>query len=151
MNPPISRHLKVFLCHGREDKPAVIAIYDRLVKDGIEPWLDAKDLLPGQDWRREITRVVKASDIVLVCLSQTSVTKEGYVQSEIKLALDVAKEKPEGTIFLIPLRLESCSVPDELSQWHWVNYFDADGYENLKRSLQARATQIGVHLVTVNP
>jgi len=30
----------VFLCHNSEDKPAVRAIAQKLVKEGIKPWLD---------------------------------------------------------------------------------------------------------------
>jgi hypothetical protein len=49
---------------------------------------------------------VRAADAILVCLSPDSINKEGYVQKEIKYALDVADEKPEGVIFFIPARLE---------------------------------------------
>ena len=41
------------------------------------------------------------------------------VQREIRIALDVADEKPDGIVY-IPLRLEDCSVPDRLKKWHWV-------------------------------
>lgn len=54
------RHLRAFLCHAREDKPAVRALYQRLSRDGIEPWLDEEDLLPGMDWEQEIpSRLLK--------------------------------------------------------------------------------------------
>lgn len=44
------RKLKVFLCHASQDKPIVHQLYEKLVVEGwIEPWLDAKKLLPGQD------------------------------------------------------------------------------------------------------
>jgi len=36
------------------------------------------------------------------------VTKEGYIQKELRRVLDIALEKPEETIFIIPLRLEEC-------------------------------------------
>ena len=96
-----NRKLRVFLCHASGDKPAVRKLYQRLVKDGVAPWLDEEDLAPGQDWEVEIRKAVQASDIVLVCLSLRSITKEGFVQKEIKFALDAADEKPQGTIFLI--------------------------------------------------
>ena len=75
---------------------------------------------------------------MIVCLSRASITKTGYVQKEIKVALDVADEQPEGTIFLIPLRLEECEVPQRLSRWHWVNLFEPGGYERLLRALTVR-------------
>ena len=117
---------------------AVRDLYGRLSKDGFDPWLDTEKLLPGQDWDFEITKAVRASDVVVVCLSQRSITKEGYVNREIKQALDVADEKPEGMIFLIPLRLEECNVPHRLRRWHWVDLYDDQGYEKLIQALRLR-------------
>src|SRR6266498_4784166 len=140
------RLLKVFLCHASGDKPAVRVLYQRLIRDGVDAWLDKEKLLPGQDWRQEIPRAVRESDVVVICLSNKSLTKEGYVQTEIAFALDIAKEKPEGTIFLIPARLEECDVPSKLGLWQWVDLFESDVYEWLMRSLRSRAEKLGVRL-----
>ena len=112
-----AKTLRAFLCHSSGDKPAVRELYQRLCDEGIDAWLDEEKLLPGQDWQREIPKAVRASDVVIVCLSQNSITKAGYVQKEIKFALDVADEQPEDTIFLIPAKLEACEVPGRLAQW----------------------------------
>jgi 6-phosphofructokinase len=106
--------------------------------------LDEICLLPGQDWDLEIQRAIRRSQVVLVCLSASSLTKEGYVQREIKRALDLAEEKPEGTIFVIPVRLEAVTVPDRLRQWQWVNLFDPDGYDRLLSSLRLRGEALQV-------
>src|SRR5690349_1616481 len=99
--------LKVFLCHSSGDKGEVRALYQRLKAEGwIHPWLDEEELLPGQDWREEIEKAVEESHVILVCLSPASITKEGYVQREIRVALDQADYMPEGTIYLIPLKLK---------------------------------------------
>jgi len=138
-----TRPLKVFLCHASGDKPQVRALYKRLVAEGVDAWLDQEKLLPGQDWRVEIPRAVRVADVVVVCLSNKSITKEGYIQKEIKFALDVADEKPEGAIFIIPARLEDCPVPDKLSRWHWVDLFEENGYAKLLRSLKKDADSVG--------
>ncbi|MFZ5908694.1 MAG: SUMF1/EgtB/PvdO family nonheme iron enzyme [Chloroflexota bacterium] len=141
----MSRPLRVFLCHSSYDKPAVRALYQRLRAEGwIDPWLDEEKLLPGQQWKIEIPRAVRESDVVIVCLSKTSITAEGYVQAEIKFALDVALEKPEGAIYLIPARIEDCDVPYSLRDWHWVNLFDTHGFDLLSRSLKLRAESLGL-------
>ena len=44
------RQLKVFLCHGSEDKAAVRDVYERLRVAGMRPWLDEVDIQPGEDW-----------------------------------------------------------------------------------------------------
>jgi TIR domain len=133
----------VFLCHASGDKATVRNLYQRLLGDGFKPWFDEEDLLPGQDWSREIPKTVRAAHVVLVCLSQIAVNKEGYVQKEISFALDMAIEKPEGTIFIIPLKLEECNVPQRLSQWHWVDN-SSRGYERLVRALRMRAESLGL-------
>ena len=137
--PPTNsrRRLKVFLCHSSGDKATVRVLYQRLKREpGIKPWLDEVDLLPGQDWDAEIRKAVRTSDIVVACLSKDSTTKAGYVQREISLALDVAEEQPEGRIFLIPLRLEPCGVPNRLSRWQWVDYYAKTGYARLVRAVR---------------
>lgn len=134
-----SHPLCVFLCHSSDDKSSVQDLYKRLCDDGFMPWLDVEDLLPGQDWDQAITRAVRDSDVVAVCLSHNSVNKRGYVQKEIRFALDIADEQPEDTIFIIPLKLEECDVPARLKRWQWVNLFEDRGYERLLRALRHRA------------
>jgi formylglycine-generating enzyme required for sulfatase activity len=137
------RPLKVFLCHASADKPTVRKLHRYLKQRGIQPWLDEVDLLPGQDWQVEIPKALQASDVILVCLSKNSVDKEGYVQKEITYALDKAMEKPEGTIFIIPAKLEDCDVPNRLSRFHWVDLTHSDGYKRLIQSLDLRAKHLG--------
>jgi hypothetical protein len=138
------RSLRVFLCHSSGDKAAIRELYGRLRNDDFDPWLDEAKLLPGQDWNLEIRKAVKASDTIIVCLSRESINKAGYVQKEIKYALDVADEQPEGAIFLIPLRLEECDVPQRLGHLHWVDLFDEQGYQRLLHALQERSLSLGL-------
>ncbi|MEP6895191.1 MAG: toll/interleukin-1 receptor domain-containing protein, partial [Chloroflexota bacterium] len=135
--------LKVFLCHASENKPIVNNLFDDLVAAGYEPWLDTEVLLPGMDWDLEIKKGMRASDSVIVCLSSISVSKEGYIQKELKFAQDIQDEKPRGTIFLIPLRLEPCETPYDLRDIQWAEYTAPDGFEKLVKGLNIRAKQLG--------
>lgn len=137
----VKRALHVFLCHSSVDKPAVRELYRRLrsAADYIVPWLDEEDLLPGQRWQDEIPKAIRNSDVVIVCLSRGAINKKGYVQKEIKFALDVADEHPEGTIYLIPVGLEDCELPERMKHLHCVNLSEGRGFEQLLRSLEARA------------
>jgi hypothetical protein len=140
----IGMHLSVFLCHGSEDKPMVRNIYSLLREDGVRPWLDEEEILPGQDWDSEIRRAVRQSHAILVCLSSSSVRKEGYLQKEMRLALDVADEKPDGTIFIIPVKFDDCELPERLRHWQWVDWRGENAYARILRSLQARADECGI-------
>ncbi|MBI5951125.1 MAG: TIR domain-containing protein [Chloroflexi bacterium] len=139
-----NRRLKIFLCHSKDDKSKIRKLYNRLIADNFDVWLDEVKLMPGQDWDLEIKKAVRNSDTVIVCLSNSSTTKEGYIQKEIRFALDVADEKPEGTIFLIPARLENCNVPDRISRYQWVDLFERSGYLKLIESLHLRADDLSI-------
>ena len=139
---PLARPLRIFISYASEDRSKVIKLYESLRKDGFSPWLDVQELLPGQRWDDEISIALENSDIVLVCLSENAVTKEGYVQKEIKKALDKALEMPEGNVFLIPTRLDDCKVPRNMQQYQWVDLFEEGGYLKLVKSLQLRVEQI---------
>lgn len=141
---PVAQLLHVFLCHASQDKAAVRKLYDDLDALPVDRWLDVNKLLPGQEWETEIKRALRAAHVVLVCLSAHAVNKEGFIQKEIKTALDIADEKPEGSIFIIPVRLEQCEIPDRLKRWHWVDLFEADGVERLVAALRARAGTLGI-------
>jgi hypothetical protein len=134
--------LRIFLCHASSDKPAVRELCGSLRGEGYNPWLDEQRLLPGQDWNLEIANAVRDAHVVLVCLSRTAINKVGYVQKEIKYALDVADQQPEGTIFIIPGKLEECDVPDRLRRWQWVNLFEQDGFDRLMGALHSRVRTI---------
>jgi hypothetical protein len=138
-----TRKLRVFLCHSSQDKPIVRELCQRLNAEGwIDPWLDEEKLLPGQDWDMEIEKAVEAADTVIACLSKNSVSREGYIQRELKFVLDIALEKPEGSIFIIPVRLDECDSPRRLRSWQYVDYFPLDrknwAYSRLLSSLKIR-------------
>ena len=137
------RPLNVFLCHAHDDKAKTRELYRYLRKRGIQPWLDAEDLVGGQDWRVEIPKAIKASEAIIICLSKNSINREGFVQAEISFALEKALNIPQGRIFIIPVRFEECEVPSSLERFHWVDLFEEDGFPKLMKSLKTRASQLG--------
>lgn len=143
------RKLLVFLCHASQDKPMVRDIYKQLAAEPwIDPWLDEEKLLPGQDWNLEIEKAVEASDAVIVCVSSTSIGKEGYVQKELRKVLNIALEKLEGAIFILPVRLDDCELPRQLRDKQALDYFPtskrAAAYDKLRVSLEIRIEHLGI-------
>ncbi|NEZ60332.1 SUMF1/EgtB/PvdO family nonheme iron enzyme [Adonisia turfae] len=136
--------IRIFLAHASEDKAAVTDLYNRLKASGFEPWLDKVNLLPGQSWRAEIPKAIKNSHVFIACLSQKSIQKQGYIQREFKMALNEMADRPSGQIYLIPVRLDDCRIPDlrqedygiSLSDYQWVNFFESDGYDRLVKGIE---------------
>ena len=136
--------LKIFLAHAKEDKEIVTALYYRLKKKGYEPWLDKENLLPGQFWRAEIPKAIRNSQVFIACLSNRSVEKQGYVQDEFKMALKTCASKPTGSVYLIPIRLDECVIPElrqeeyglTLRDIQWLDFFEEDGFDRLVKALE---------------
>lgn len=126
----------IFLSYAKEDESKVKAIYRKLRKEHLNPWLDVADLLPGQVWDRVIIKTIRSARFVIVFLSKNSVTKRGYVQKEIKEALDAAEMMPEGEIFIVPVRLEECDVPERLASLQWIDMFRPNGFKKIVSALK---------------
>jgi len=128
----------IFLIHAHCDREVVHKLYTRIIKDGVGVWLDAEKLQPGQDWQNEIRNALLKSDAVLVCLSHGFNKQQGYRHEELKLALEKAKLLPDDEIFIIPVRLEKCDLPESLRHLHRVDLFRSGGYKKLIQTLKLK-------------
>jgi len=135
--------IQVFLSYAREDFEKVAELYDRLSYAGFKGWMDKKDILPGEKWENSIWKAFHSSDFVLVCLSKHSVNKRGFLQKELREALEKWKEKLEDDIYLIPIRLEDCEVPESLREFEWVNLYETDGWILLLKAIYKGTELLG--------
>lgn len=141
-----------FLCYAKENQVVVREFSLRLKSEGwIDPWFDEDDILPGQLWQDSVTNAVRNSHAVIIFLSKVAIASEGFFHKELKLALDTAAEKPEGTIFIIPIRINDCFVPEILLKYQYVDYFGSDEhkehiYAHLIASLKWRAENLGINV-----
>jgi len=74
--------------------------------------------------------------VVLVCLSRNFDKQQGYRHEELKLALEKANFLPNDEVFIIPVRLEKCDMPNSLRHLHRVDLFKAGGYKKLVNALK---------------
>jgi TIR domain-containing protein len=129
-----SAEFDVFLCHNWADKASVRRIADRLEEHGILPWLDERELPPGQPWQqlleKQIARIRSAAVFVgaagvgpwqeqeLYGFLREFVSRRSPV---IPVLLPDAPDKPELPIFLkamtwVDFRLQD---PEPLSRLIW--------------------------------
>ena len=50
----------VFISYCSEEREAVLALADRLLGQGIRPWVDVRELQPGRAWMTEIQRQIES-------------------------------------------------------------------------------------------
>ena len=132
----------VFLAYVQEDASVVERLCDALEAQGFDTWIDRRKLLPGQNWPRSIEDAIEATDFVIACFSQNSVTKKGGFQAEIRYALDCARRVPLDDVFLIPVRLDDCRVPPSIRRE--IQYIDlfADWARGLRRIVTIISRQL---------
>ncbi|NTW20958.1 MAG: TIR domain-containing protein [Nostocales cyanobacterium W4_Combined_metabat2_030] len=128
----------VFLSYARENSDIAERLYMSLREKEINVWLDSKCLKPGVNWKLEINNVIKNARYYILLISKHSINKRGFVQKEIREALDILQEFPRNQIFIIPVRIDNTApIDDELLDLNWVDlYLDYHkGLEKILRSL----------------
>ncbi len=131
---------KVFVSYVHENTEDAKKIFERLKTiPGIVPWFDKECLKPGLRWKPAIRKEIRNSNYVVALLSKHCESKIGFFQSEMKEALDVLSQFPEDKPFIIPIRIEDCSVPyEQLKEIQYVDFFPnwENGFNKLLSALE---------------
>jgi len=138
----------IFLSYASEDRDRVLPYYDILESHGLEPWMDCKKLVGGQNWDYEIKTALDRSDLIVVFVSANSVDKRGYAQREIKFVIDKHDEKLVDDIYIIPVQLDAGDFPHLLKGIQFIQASDDDAFSEVLRSIEAssQASKIDIDL-----
>lgn len=104
----------VFLSYVWEDRARADVVQGALEGAGISVWRDTSRLWPGQDWRIEIRRAIKAGSLAFVaCFSEhTDARERSFQNEELILAAEEMRLRAPGRVWLIPVRLADCGLPE---------------------------------------
>src|ERR1041384_3413517 len=134
---------RIFISYAREDIESATKLYKQLKAiDGVSPWLDKENLLPGMKWQPAIRKAIRESDFFFALLSKKSTTKRGYVQTEMKQAFDIWDQFPEDKGYFIPIRLNECEPSyEKLREVQFQDFFpDWDrGFQKVVRVINSIA------------
>ena len=83
VNNPIEFY-SCFISYSHDDKSFARRLHDQLQMRGIRCWLDAHQLLPGDDIYEQVDRGVKLWDKALLCASENSL-KSWWIDKEINI------------------------------------------------------------------
>ncbi len=123
---------RVFLSHSTKDKPAVEELALWLIRQGLTPFLDKWDLVPGEDWMDALPKKLAASETCAVFIGVGD--KGGWQSEEVKQTLlrRVRESKqPGGKPFRIVVVLlpgatgpssDEPSAFDFLQTYTWVKF-----------------------------
>ena len=93
----------------------------------------------------------------MACLSKNSVSKNGYIQKELRLALNELEQKASDVIYFIPALIDDVELPNitvgtiSLRDYQAVKIFDDEGLIKLISHLQKQANVIAEIKKKENP
>lgn len=139
--------LTVFISYAREDRDRALHYYSLFKAEGVSPWIDVKNLLPGQNWEVEINRAFGEANVVVLLLSPRSVSKRGFVQREANEAIERLRYKQPTDIYVLPLLLESCDVPSQIAgRLQYVDLSSDGAWDQVKAALRVASEQQSIQL-----
>jgi internalin A len=138
----------VFLSYCHDNASEASQLRDELIDAGESIWWDG-DILGGQDWQHAIRRAMKSSYAVVLCLSKELERRvQSGVYPELLDAIREYRLQAPGHVFLIPVKLNACEIPDvevdnarTLDRLQAIDLFPPDrrgeGLQRLLQSLKA--------------
>jgi TIR domain/SIR2-like domain len=132
-----SRAPLAFLSYCREDEAEAKRVSTRLEKLGVKIWVDVDQIRAGQRWDPQIERVIKRDVDYFIVLNSTTLarTSEGYVNRELKLALD-RETTFRGVSFVCPVQVDETPLLEELEKFHRIDGKTDAGLEQLAKHLR---------------
>jgi len=124
-----------FISYASENRDRVEELMGKLQARGIDVWQDRQDLRAGQDWNRNLTRVIRnIVDYVIVLQTGEMLSRtEGVFHDEISQALQrqsrMAEYQGDKLRFVIPVRCGACGMLSDLGHLHVID-IDAPGGED---------------------
>jgi hypothetical protein len=153
--PSASARFDVFLSHSSADKPAVELIGSRLRGDGLRPFLDEWNLVPGVPWQRELSAALGESACAAVFFGPTG--QGPWHNEEMQVALNRAV-RTRDDYRVIPVLLpgsDPSRVDGFLENRTWVDFRsgldDAEAYQRLIAGIRGIAPEIPAYELSDEP
>lgn len=130
---------KAFLSYAREDHDFAQKLTTSLEANGIDVWVDKKDILVGHAFAADIYAAIGAVDFLIAVVSRNSVGSK-WVEEELNVATKYHVER--GGTFILPVLIETVHLPLALRHRHYAD-FRADhaaGLAELLAAIQGHAS-----------
>ena len=105
MATPANRY-DVFLCHHEPDGAAVQELARQLVKEGIQPWFDGWNLIPGDPYQEAVEDALDLCECVAVFVGPSGIGPWQHEQMRVSIQRRVdARRSGQRRFRVIPVLL----------------------------------------------
>lgn len=125
----------LFLSYARADAQHVEKIYQMISRQGYTPWMDVHDISGGEDWLHAINVAIDKSELFVPILSNNSVNRRGMIVKEVQRALDRWHGMLPGDIYVIPIRLDDCPIPELIQHLQVLDWEEGRGKSKLFKAI----------------
>ena len=126
----------LFISYAAEDRPFVRSLSADVSAAGVETWVDAEDLTPGDQWRGEIVTAIEECSALVVVLSQAS-----SVSREVPREVEAADKRHKR---IIPVIMEACDPRNMellVTGRQWIDFSTGDYAGGVRRLVAAMQGQ----------
>jgi len=143
----------VFMSHSSRDRDVVRRINRQLVSAGFVTWLDADDIPFGKSITAEIQKGLDQSNMILVFLSEYSVSSK-WVEQEWQAKFFETVNADE--IGVVPILLNDCKIPAFLGDKKYVDFRESGEFDNALAELlsflsRMRSAKLGTEFPQLEP
>jgi hypothetical protein len=111
----------VFLCPNTQDKPAIREIWQKLVREGIKPWLDEREIPSGTSWQTALGQQIKNIRSAAVFVGESSLGP--WQDQEIQALLSQFVKRACPVIpAILPSAKTTPELPWTLANLHYVDF-----------------------------
>ncbi len=126
------RSFDAFLCHNVQDTPVVLTIAERMLQQGLLPWLDVWDAPPGTLWQMILSEDFERCKATVVFVGQSGIGP--WQNMEIQTMLDdfTRRNRPIIPVFL-PGTGQVAAIPPFLRNYTSIDLrkSEADGLQQI--------------------
>ena len=129
----------VFICHASEDKKTAMALHEKLREGGIRSWIDQEGIRGGDQWDRLLKTTIKDEVDYFLVLQSTALfeKEEGYVNTEISLALERQKTFRYPKRFILPVKIDESELLEDLEDIQTIDLRDLnEGVQALLKTIR---------------
>jgi tetratricopeptide (TPR) repeat protein len=125
---------RIFISYATADRKQAVNLCDALERRGVDCWISARDVAPGENYQEAIVRALRGADAVVLVFSGAANDSE-----EIKKELSLASRYRTP---VVALRIRDVEPTDafayELSTRQWIDAFNGWG-----KAIDSLASRIG--------